>query len=346
MKTNLLSTTALILSLGLLSPLIGARVSIAYQSLDGTEQSAPFVLAQKLDQIIRDRVQRDAQQRQQQNTFEPERPRPQNQRQQSIFAPERLRQQQDAQQHQPQRNVILERLRPQNQRQQSIFAPERLRQQRDAQQLQQQHLQAERERQIENRREREDRFNRRFAQQRDEWQRQRDRNLRNWQRQQRAIERERRLDRMNARYRNLYRNYVTYYNRDYWEDSTWRNRNYWDNRSFWGGPGYWYERDYWSQNGYIWDDLLSGILPLLISGLVQGATDSSYRITPANTLYVRGSEILSYNGLTQAACEPGNVIILLPNQRVMCATPTESFAPGTYKVVSPGLRLIPVDIQY
>ncbi|NJM78121.1 MAG: hypothetical protein HC852_23040, partial [Acaryochloridaceae cyanobacterium RU_4_10] len=116
---------------------------------------------------------------------------------------------------------------------------------------------------------------------------------------------------MNARYRNLYRNYVTYYNRDYWEDSTWRNRNYWDNRSFWGGPGYWYERDYWSQNGYIWDDLLSGILPLLISGLVQGATDSSYRITPANTLYVRGSEILSYNGLTQAACEPGNVIILL-----------------------------------
>jgi hypothetical protein len=50
--------------------------------------------------------------------------------------------------------------------------------------------------------------------------------------------------------------------------------------------------------------------------------------------------------LTQAACEPGNIIILLPNRRVMCAIPTYSFAPGTYHINSPDLTLIPADIQY
>lgn len=78
----------------------------------------------------------------------------------------------------------------------------------------------------------------------------------------------------------------------------------------------------------------------------MGSFLSPYRINPASTLYSQGHQILSYNGLTQVACEPGNIVILSPNQRVMCALPTDSFVPGTYRIVSPDLGLIPAEIQY
>ncbi len=340
MKTNVLSTTALIVGLGLLSSFTGARASIASQSLAQTEQDSAFALAQNPRQPWSDQTQQSPEnlrrqrqqprngqdwQRQRQDAFERQRQQPQNGQDW-----QQQRQRQDAFEHQ--------RQQPQN-------GQDWQRQQQDAQQRQR--LQVQQEQQFTNRRNRNDQFNRQLAQQRAVWQRDRDRSRNGWLQQQNLFERERRLDRFDARQRNLYRSYVTYYNRDYWEDINWRNRDYWNNRTFWSGPGYWYERDYWSQRGYIWDDLLGGILQGLISGLVQGAIGSAFSpYRQASTLYDQGPQILSYNGLTQTACEPGNIVILLPNQRVMCATPTYSFVPGTYQVRSPGLNLIPADIQY
>ena len=323
MKTNLLTTTALIVGLGLFGPYTGAIASVGSQSLKRTEQISTVVLAMETQQPELD---------------------------QNLQSPENLRRklQQDAQQQQNilerQRQEVFERQRQRDaQQQQNILERQR---QQDAQQ-QRQLLQKQYERQIANRRNREAQYTRQLVRQRLAWQQDRNRKRNNWLQQQRLIERERRLERINARHRTLYRNYVTYYNRDYWEDIAWRNRNYWNDRTFWSGPGYWYERDYWSQRGYIWDDILGTILQGLISGLVQEAISSTFTpYPPASILYSQGPQILSYNGLTQAACEPGNIVILLPNRRVMCAVPTYSFAPGTYRIGSPGLTLIPAEIQY
>jgi hypothetical protein len=334
MRINLLSTTVLIFGLGLISPLTEAKASVVSQSLGRTEQNSIFVLTRKTEQPSPDQIQ--------QNPENLRRKLQQIAQQQNVNVFEQRRQQhQDAQQRQQQQNV-------------NVF--EQRRQQQDAQQRQQQQnvnvfeqrrqlLQAQQERQIAKRRNWEAQFTRQLAHQRLAWQR--DQNRHSWLQQQRLIERERRLDRIEARQRHLYRNYVTYYNRDYWDDSTWQNRNYWDDSTYWSGPGYWYERNYWSQRGYIWDDLLGGILQVLISGLAQGSSNSAFAPYPqANTLYDQGTQILSFNGLTQAPCEPGNVVILLPNQRVMCATPTDSFVPGTYRIDGPDLTLIPAEIQY
>jgi hypothetical protein len=359
MKTNVLSTTALIVGLGLLSSFTGARSSIASQSLVQTEQYSASALAQNPRQPWSDQTQQSPEdlrrqrqqqqngqdwQRQRQDAFEHQRQQQQNgqdwQRQRQDAFEHQRQQQQNGQDWQRQRQDAFE-----HQRQQQQNGQDWQRQRRDAQQRQR--LQEQQEQQFTNRRNRKDQFNRQLAQQRVVWQRDRDRSRNSWLRQQNLFERERRLDRFDARQRNLYRSYATYYNRDYWEDINWRNRDYWNNRTFWSGPGYWYERDYWGQRGYIWDDVLGGILQGLISGLVQGAIGSAFSpYRQASTLYDQGPQILSYNGLTQTACEPGNIVILLPNQRVMCATPTYSFVPGTYQVRSPGLNLIPADIQY
>jgi hypothetical protein len=362
MRINLLSTTALIFALGLISPLTEAKASVVSQSLGRTEQNSIFGLTRKTEQPSPDQIQQNPENLRQklQQIAQGQ----QRQQQQDVFE-QRRQQQQDAQQRQQQQNVnVFEQRRRQQQdtqqRQQqqniNVFEQRRQQQQQDAQQRQQQQnvnvfeqrrqlLQAQHERQIAKRRNWEAQFTRQLAHQRLAWQR--DQNRHNWLQQQRLIERERRLDRIEARQRHLYRNYVTYYNRDYWDDSTWQNRNYWDDSTYWSGPGYWYERNYWSQRGYIWDDLLGGILQVLISGLAQGSSNSAFAPYPqANTLYDQGTQILSFNGLTQAPCEPGNVVILLPNQRVMCATPTDSFVPGTYRIDGPDLTLIPAEIQY
>jgi hypothetical protein len=378
MRINLLSTTVLIFGLGLISPLTEAKASVVSQSLGRTEQNSIFVLTRKTEQPSPDQIQQNPEnlrrklqqiaQQQNVNVFEQRRQQQrdaqQRQQQQNVNVFEQRRQQhQDAQQRQQQQNVnVFEQRQQQHQdaqqrqQQQNVNVFEQRRQQQDAQQRQQQQnvnvfeqrqqlLQAQQERQIAKRRNWEAQFTRQLAHQRLAWQR--DQNRHSWLQQQRLIERERRLDRIEARQRHLYRNYVTYYNRDYWDDSTWQNRNYWDDSTYWSGPGYWYERNYWSQRGYIWDDLLGGILQVLISGLAQGSSNSAFAPYPqANTLYDQGTQILSFNGLTQAPCEPGNVVILLPNQRVMCATPTDSFVPGTYRIDGPDLTLIPAEIQY
>jgi hypothetical protein len=303
--------------------------------------------------------QQDAQRRQQQDRFEQRR-----QQQQNIF--EQQRQQQDAQRRQQQdfleqrrqqqQNIFEQRRQQQDaqrRQQQDFLEQRRQQQQQDAQrrqrqdgelERQRQNLQTQYQRQIDRRRDWATQYNRQLARQRLAWQRDRDRS--DWLQQQKRIERERRLDRIAARHRRLYRDYVTYYHRDYWQDYTWRNRNYWDDSSYWSGPGYWYERNYWSQRGYLWDDILGVVLQVLIGGLGQGSTYSDSPYPRASALYDEGPEILAVNGLTQAACEPGNIVILLPNQRVMCALPTYAFAPGTYRINRSDLSLVPADIQY
>ena len=215
--------------------------------------------------------------------------------------------------------------------------------------LQQQrlHLQALRQQQLANRRHQGNLYGLHGRhQQRLAWQQTRNRALLNGQ-QQRLTDQNHRLQWLNERQRNFYRSYVTYYSYRYWDNSYWLNRDYWNDRTFWSGPGYWYERDYWSQQGYLWNDVLTLILPSLVSSLVPGTVSSSITsFPPASTLYLQAPQILSFNGLTQTACEPGNVIILLPNRQVLCASPTYSFAPGTYRVMQDSLELLPAEIQY
>jgi hypothetical protein len=143
---------------------------------------------------------------------------------------------------------------------------------------------------------------------------------------------------ISERQRRFYNDYLNYRNRDYYRDRYWLNRNYYGNRSYWSGPGYWYDRDYWGSRGYIWDDIVGGV----VGGLVQGAISSA--ISPRQ-VYTYAPQILSYNGLTAATCEPGNIVILLPNQRVICAYPTATFPPGTYQVRN-NYALFPAVVNY
>jgi hypothetical protein len=196
-----------------------------------------------------------------------------------------------------------------------------------------------------NRQNRQDEFNHRISLQRYTWQQNRSHSRSIWLRQQSLVQPH--LYRVDPWHQDLYHNYVVFYDYDYWNDSSWRSRNYWDNRSFWSGSGYWYERDYWSQRGYIWDDVLGALLKLLLGGLFRGGIGSGFsNYYPSNQLYYQGPQILTYNGLTQSACIPGNVVILLPNQRVMCALPNYSFVPGTYQIGGLNLGLIPAEIEY
>ena len=171
-------------------------------------------------------------------------------------------------------------------------------------------------------------------------------NLQDFRQRQQNVLRQRTLEnRLNRRFltdrqRRFYNDYLNYRNRDYYRDRYWLNRNYYGNRSFWSGPGYWYDRDYWGGRGYIWDDIIGGV----VGGLVQGAIGSA--IAPRQ-VYTYAPQILSYNRLTAATCQPGNITILLPNQRVICAYPTATFPPGTYQVRN-NYALYPavVDYQY
>jgi hypothetical protein len=152
--------------------------------------------------------------------------------------------------------------------------------------------------------------------------------------------RENRLDRRfyTDRQRRFYNDYLNYRNRDYYRDRYWINRNYSGDRAYWSGPGYWYDRDYWGGRGYIWDDIIGGV----VGGLVQGAISSA--VSPRE-VYTYAPQILSYNRLSSAACEPGNIVILLPNQRVICAYPTATYPAGTYQVRN-NYALFPAAVDY
>lgn len=159
-----------------------------------------------------------------------------------------------------------------------------------------------------------------------------------------------RLNDLTERQRQIYRNYYGYRTHDYWGDRNWRDRNYYRDRAFWSGPGYWYERDYWSNRGYVWNDVITGLVGGLVSGLsgrggYYGGYPSAYRYSRAATLYTYGPQILAYNRLSETACEPGTVVILLPNRRVMCAYPTTRFVPGVYQV-SGNYLLTPARVVY
>lgn len=151
--------------------------------------------------------------------------------------------------------------------------------------------------------------------------------------------RENRLDirRLDDRQRRLYRDYISYRNQDYFRDRYWVNRNYYSNRSYWSGPGYWYDREYWGRRGYIWNDVIAGV----VGGVIQGTVRSA--IAPS-TLYPYAPQILNRNRLSVTACEPGTVVILLPNQRVMCAYPTATYLPGTYQVAN-SYALVPAVVN-
>ncbi|HEY9826339.1 MAG TPA: hypothetical protein V6D19_12900 [Stenomitos sp.] len=159
-----------------------------------------------------------------------------------------------------------------------------------------------------------------------------------------------RLNDLTERQRQIYRNYYGYRTHDYWSDRNWRDRNYYRDRAFWSGPGYWYERDYWSGRGYIWNDLITGLVGGLVGGIgggggYYGGYPSAYRYPRASTLYTYGPQILAYNRLSETACEPGTVVILLPNRRVMCAYPTTRYVPGVYQV-SGNYLITPARVVY
>jgi hypothetical protein len=367
MKTNFLRKTGFICGLGLFIPLISADAGIPQQNLINFEQSGTANLAQRAVEP----TPSPTQERSLPNPSPSVNPKLQRQRQQQLRLQEQQRQQQQRQRVQEQRQELLQqrnlnqnqeqqRLREQReqqqqrqrlqdqrtlnqdqQRQRLQEQGQRLQDQRQRLQQQRQRLQEQQQRQLTNR-ENQDNL---WTRQQSAWQRERDRDQYNWQRQQRLSET--RLGRFDTRRQNLYRDYAANYNRNYWGDPSWRNRNYWENRSYWGGDGYWHERDYWSRRGYGWNDALGAVLTGLVSGAVSGSIRTTAAPYPqASQLFSQGPQILTQNGLTQAACEPGNIVVLLPNKQVMCALSNEAFMPGTYQISGSDLSLIPAEITY
>ncbi|MGB8700335.1 MAG: hypothetical protein WCD18_13040 [Thermosynechococcaceae cyanobacterium] len=150
-----------------------------------------------------------------------------------------------------------------------------------------------------------------------------------------------RISWFNPYQRNIYNNYLIYRDRnDFWDNSYWLSRNYSRDRSLWSGTGYWYERNYWGSRGYLWNDIVG----LMLNAVVQGAVLPS--VLPQRVVsYQQWPQVMTVNQLVQTECQPGNLVILLPNQEVLCAQPTNTFAPGTYQLEDSTLRLIPARVD-
>lgn len=104
-------------------------------------------------------------------------------------------------------------------------------------------------------------------------------------------------------------------------------------------PGYYRYRNRDYYRGYFWGSLAVGLIRDIIR--TQGSTNTviyqytpqgEYRALPSSYLESYAKPILDFHGLEASSCRTNSVVLLLPNQQVVCAYPNSEFSDGFYEV--------------
>ncbi len=106
----------------------------------------------------------------------------------------------------------------------------------------------------------------------------------------------------------------------------------------WNGGMAWYPAPYYWGGGF-WGPFAVGAVSAAVFGsvYVNNTTYTSYGVQSSSA----GSKLLENYGLTQTQCgPPGLVVIVGPNNGVICATPNDKVAAGNYSVNTSTLALV------